>query len=91
MQMRTVKILNKSGLHARPASDFVRAAGKYKSRIFLRRPGTEEEEINAKSIIMLLSLALTQGEEAVLIAKGIDEEQAVEELSALISGGFGEL
>lgn len=91
MQIRTVKILNKSGLHARPASDFVRSAGKYKSRIFLRRPGSEGEEINAKSIIMILSLALSQGEEAELIAKGIDEEQAVNELSALIASGFGEL
>lgn len=91
MQIKKVIILNKSGLHARPAADFVGAAGKFKSRISIRRVGAEGEEVNAKSIVMLLSLALAQGEEAELIAKGDDEEAAVEQLSALIAGGFGEL
>ena len=46
--------------------------------------------MDAKSIVMLLTLGLCQGEQAILSAEGSDEERAVEELSAMIADGFGE-
>ena len=84
-------IKNKTGLHARPASGFVQAAAKFASEITIRRTtGDEDDEANAKSIIFLLSLGLCQGEEVEIIAKGDDEEVAVQTLTELIDAGFGE-
>ena len=88
MCSKTVTIVNPSGLHARPASDFVAAAEQYESEIQIARLG--EEGVDAKSIVMILTLGLCQGEQAVLSAQGRDEKQAIEVLSGLIAGGFGE-
>ena len=79
---------NPTGLHARPASDFAARAEEYQCDITIARPG--EDEVDAKSIVMLLTLGLCQGEKAVLAADGVDAEQAVDELAELIAGGFGE-
>ncbi len=89
MYSRKVTILNKTGLHARPASEFIALAGKYKSKITIKRMD-DEEEANAKSIVMLLSLALSQGTEVELTAKGEDETEAIDALAALIESRFGE-
>ena len=89
MYQRSVIIQNQSGLHARPASEFVRCAGGFRSRITIGRTDSEERA-NAKSIVMLLALALVQGTEVTITAKGEDEEAAVNALVELISSGFGE-
>ncbi len=87
---KTTVICNPSGLHARPASDFVAAAGKYKgTKVKVGRAGSEDT-VNAKSIVMVLSLAIMQGENIRIIADGADERAAVEELVALVDSGFGE-
>lgn len=83
MYQKEIVIKNETGLHARPASEFVNLAGTFRSHIELRRVG-EEDTYNAKSIIMLLSLGLAQGERAVLTACGDDEEAAVEALARLV-------
>jgi phosphocarrier protein len=90
MYSKTVFIGNPSGLHARPASDFITCAKKFSSRITICELGNEEEAINAKSIVSLLTLSLTQGKQAVIIAKGTDEREAVEDLVALIESNFSE-
>lgn len=84
MYAKEFTIQNRTGLHARPASDFVGLAGKFKSKIELSRAG-EEDRYNAKSIIMLLTLGLMQGEQATLFAEGEDEREAVDALIALIA------
>lgn len=89
MYSKRVTIQNKTGLHARPASDFIGCASKFKSKIVIKKL-SDEEEANAKSIVMLLSLALGQGEEVEITAKGEDEVEAVDELVALINSKFGE-
>ncbi|MDR3552591.1 MAG: HPr family phosphocarrier protein [Clostridia bacterium] len=89
MYSRRVLVQNKTGLHARPASDFVRCASKYKSGISIRRTD-EEDAANAKSIIMLLSLGMGCGTEVEISAQGEDETQAVDGLVALIESRFGE-
>ena len=90
MYSKEVTIHNPSGLHARPASEFVAAAGKFKSRITLRKTEEGAKEVNAKSIVMILSQALVTGTTVCLTANGEDEVAAVDGLVALIEGGFGE-
>lgn len=90
MYTRTTKIINESGLHARPASDFVRVAGKYQSNIKIGRTGSGSLA-NAKSIIFLLGLGLSQGTEVCIQAEGNDEIQAVDALIHLLETGFGEV
>lgn len=89
MFSKVVKLTNKTGLHARPASDFVGCSSKFASKIILKRVG-EEEEANAKSIVMILSLAIAPGDEIEITAKGDDEIDAVEALVALVEDNFGE-
>ena len=92
MYSRKTTIANVTGLHARPASEFIAAAGKFESRIKISRVDSTDEDdtVNAKSIINLLSLGLSQGEEVELVAEGSDEKEAVDSLVALIDSKFGE-
>ncbi len=84
MYSKEIIIVNESGLHARPASDFTKLAGTFSSEIELQRVG-EQEKYNAKSIIMLMTLGLEQGEKAILSAEGQDEKQAVDALADLVA------
>lgn len=83
----TVVIENKTGIHARPASLFVQTAAGYKSKIQLEAKG---KTVDAKSILMLMSLGLVQGTEVKIIADGEDEADAVKALKELIESKFGE-
>ncbi len=83
MYQKNVIIKNETGLHARPASDFVKRAAQYESKITIQRVG-EEETYNAKSIIMLLALGMSKDEEATITANGPDEQAAVEDLVNLV-------
>lgn len=87
-QKKTI-IRNESGLHARPASEFVKCANKFESKILIGRTNGEEPT-NAKSIVMLLMLALCKDTEVVIQADGPDEQIAVETLVALIDSRFAE-
>jgi len=89
MYSRKTTVLNTVGLHARPASDFIGCASKFSSRIVIKRAG-DTEEANAKSIVMLLSLSISKGEEVEIYARGEDEVEAVDALIALIDSKFGE-
>ncbi len=87
MKERRVEIVNKLGLHARAAAKVVHAANAFDADVFI---GTDSEEVNAKSILGLLTLAATKGTTVVIRAAGSDEEQAVESLAALFADRFGE-
>ena len=89
MVSKQVMIQNESGLHARPASEFVSAASRFAAHITIRAHG-DSESANAKSIVMLLSLGLNKGTLVEITAEGEDEQQALDTLVALIEGGFGE-
>ena len=84
MYSREITVVNETGLHARPASDFVGLAGTFQSRIELQRVG-EEDRYHAKSIILLMSLGLAEGEKAILSAQGEDEKEAVDALAELVA------
>ena len=89
MYTRSTTIINETGLHARPASDFTRAAAAFSSDITLCRLG-EERVINAKSTVHLLTLGLDKGSEIEISAEGPDERVAVDELISLVESGFAE-
>ena len=84
MYTKQISIQNRTGLHARPASDFVGLASRFSSKIELSRVG-EEDKYNGKSIVMLLTLGLEKGEDAILSAEGADEREAVEALAEFVA------
>lgn len=85
-------VINKTGLHARPAYEFVNMAKKFESSITVHRlEDSEKEAVNAKSIVLLLSLGVCEGEEIEIVADGRDEKEAVKALVDLLTTGFGEI
>jgi phosphotransferase system HPr (HPr) family protein len=84
---REVCIRNALGLHARAAARFVHTASRFRSRVTVSRSGTT---MDGKSILGILLLAASQGTVLRLVAEGEDEAAAVEALSSLVDGGFGE-
>ncbi|WP_432664264.1 HPr family phosphocarrier protein [Wukongibacter baidiensis] len=84
---KLVKILNESGLHARPTAVFVKTASGFKSEIKIEVKGNC---LNGKSIMNVLSLGAKKGEEIKIIANGPDEDEAVQCLVQLIESKFGE-
>lgn len=82
-----VELKNETGLHARPASQFVFTASKFNSKIMIIK---DEKEFNAKSIMGVLSMGASKGTKLTIKADGEDEKEAVEALKALIDSNFGE-
>ena len=85
MYVKDVTVQNQVGLHARPATFFIQKANEFKSSIWLEK---EERRVNAKSLLGVLSLGIMGGTEIRIIAGGVDEEQAVNALVALVDSGF---
>lgn len=73
-----------TGLQARPAAQFVQEANRFSSHVFLEK---DDKKINAKSIMGLMSLAITKGEQIKLIAEGPDEDTAIEHLEKYVYDG----
>lgn len=82
MTRQSVVVRLKTGLHARPAALFVQEANKFSSEIFVEK---DEKKVNAKSIMGIMSLAISTNTEVYISAEGSDEEQAVNALVALVS------
>ena len=81
MAEKTVEVKIKPGLQARQAALFVQEANRFTADIFLKK---EERQVNAKSIMGIMSLAIAQGTTITLVADGSDEEQAIASLAALV-------
>jgi phosphocarrier protein len=79
---RDLIILNKLGLHARPAAEFVRCARKFKCRIMIRKDG---EDYSAESILDVLSANLDCGSHMLLSADGPDAQEALDQLAGLLA------
>ncbi|HUF12082.1 MAG TPA: HPr family phosphocarrier protein [Longimicrobiales bacterium] len=84
---RSVRISNKYGLHARPAAEFVKLAGRFRSNIWVSKEGIE---VNGKSIMGVMMLAAEHGSDIAIRADGEDAELAVQSLVELVESGFGE-
>ncbi|MCC7389734.1 MAG: HPr family phosphocarrier protein [Phycisphaerales bacterium] len=89
MARRTIKatIVNRLGLHARPAMSFVDAACAYASSVTVRKG---ETEVDGKSIMEMMMLAATQGSTLEITAEGEDADAACDALARLVADGFGE-
>ncbi|NLW19295.1 MAG: HPr family phosphocarrier protein [Candidatus Cloacimonetes bacterium] len=87
MRQIKIKVTNPMGLHARPSALIVKAATKYRSEFYIEK---DDMRVNGKSIMGVMMLAAEYGSTLNLIADGEDEEYLLEEIEALISGGFGE-
>jgi phosphocarrier protein HPr len=85
---KKVKIVNKAGLHTRPAATIVKMAAKYKCEFFISKDGLN---INGKSIIGVMTLAAEMGSELLLTFDGEDEDKAATEISDYFNRGFDEL
>jgi phosphocarrier protein HPr len=84
---KEITVINKLGIHARPAAMFVKTANRFASEIFVEKDG---EKINGKSIMGLMMLALGPGSKLTLHVRGTDAQAAIAELEALVQRKFDE-
>ena len=80
---RSVVLVNESGLHARPAADLVTHASRFQADVTVNG-------VDAKSLLRIMGLGLGKGSTVAIMATGPDAAQAVDDLVALVEGGFGE-
>ena len=85
---KEITIINKAGMHTRPASVIVKIAAKYKAEFFISKNGFE---VNGKSIIGVMTLAAEQGSKLVLRFDGEDEEEFSKEMIEYFEKGFEEI
>lgn len=85
---KTVKIMNKAGMHTRPAATIVKMASKYKCEFYISKNGLN---INGKSIIGVMTLAAEMGSDVILSFDGEDEDKAADEIVDYFNRGFDEL
>lgn len=90
MWKRQATVQNETGLHARPASDFVIKAKEFQSDVTIQNMDSGNPPVNAKSILRLLGAGIACGTRVEIAAQGEDAEVAVAALAALIESGFGE-
>ncbi|MEJ5202947.1 MAG: HPr family phosphocarrier protein [Anaerolineales bacterium] len=87
MEQISLTVLHPVGLHARPATLFVETAKRFQSTVKVRKG---EKEVNAKSILSVLSLGVKMNDEIILTAEGTDEEAVLQAMKELILSNFGE-
>ena len=84
---KEITVVNRLGLHARPAALFVKVASRFRAEVWVKK---ESEEVNGKSIMGLMMLAAGQGSKLHIRCEGPDAERALEEIEELINGRFNE-
>lgn len=87
MVKKEITVVNRLGLHARPAAQIVQKASQFKAEIKLSKGGLE---VNAKSIMGVMMLAAEMGSAVLIIAEGPDEEAAAAAIAEVFAGKFGE-
>lgn len=90
MQSVEIAVTNPSGLHARPATLFTEAAGRFQARITVENLDRAKGPVDAKSILLLLTAGVSHGHRIRITADGEDEAEAVATLVRLIEEGLGE-
>jgi phosphocarrier protein len=94
MYAKKTTVVNKSGLHARPGSAFIRAAKKFESEIEITKLGSDDNPVqsgSAKSLVKVMSMMLIKGTRIEIKAQGNDETVAVDSLIELIDSGLNEI
>ena len=84
---KEITIVNRLGMHARPAAMFVRIASRFRCEVWVEKEG---DEINGKSIMGLMMLAAGQGSKLRIRCEGADAPEALRELEELVAGRFNE-
>lgn len=87
MQTRTVTVLNKLGVHARPGALLTKTANLFESEILLQK---NAKAVDAKSILSVMQLAAKCGDILTITVNGPDEDAAIESVTTLFSSRFGE-
>ena len=87
MTTKTLKIKTESGIHARPAAMFVKMANQFPCEILVQK---DDQEINGKSIMGIMMLALTKGTTITIKADGQKEKEAIKKIAELIENDFDE-
>ena len=87
MAKKEFTILNKLGIHARPAAQFVKTANRFLADVFVEKDG---EEVDGKSIMGLMMLAAGKGSKVKFLASGDDAPQMLGELEQLFTRKFDE-
>ena len=87
MIRREVTIQNTIGLHARPATFFIQKANEFRCSIWVEK---DDRKVNAKSLLGVLSLGIVCGTTVNIIADGVDEKRAAEELAEIVNSKFEE-
>ncbi len=87
MITKKLTVLNKLGIHARPAAQLVRAASKFKSDVTVEK---DDESVDGKSIMGIMMLAVGCGAVITVTAEGPDEEQTLAAIEELVKNKFGE-
>jgi phosphotransferase system HPr (HPr) family protein len=87
---RLLVVTNPSGLHARPAALFVRTAAEFRSAIRVRNATRGGPGVNAKGILGILTISVSNGHEIEISAQGEDQDAALDSLVALVESGIGE-
>lgn len=85
--IKSFQIKNKLGIHARAAAQIVKVCSQFESQIYLERDG---QQVNAKSLLGILTLACPKGSWISVRANGVDAQESVDALGTLIDGKFGE-
>ena len=80
-------VVNKLGLHARPAMTFVDVAMTFQAAVLVKKGDTE---VDGKSIMQMMMLAASKGSELEIVAEGADAAKAAEALKKLVDSGFDE-
>ncbi len=87
MKEAKIKIVNKLGMHARPAMLFAQTASQYSCDVYVCK---DDIEVNGKSVLGLMMLVAPQGTEITIKCEGEDEDEALKALSKIVEEGFGE-
>jgi phosphocarrier protein HPr len=87
MAERSAQIVNKLGIHARPAAEIVKTASRFKSNIVIVR---DDLEVNAKSIMGVMMLAAEHGSFITIRAEGDDADAGLDAICKVVADGFGE-
>ena len=82
-----IEIKNKLGLHLRAAATLVKITAQFKCEIFIKK---DEDEVNGKSIMGIMTLAAAQGTKLIFKATGADEKEALEKIREIVENKFGE-
>jgi phosphocarrier protein FPr len=85
-----ITIQHEVGLHARPAAEFVKTANQFPNEIQVQNLTDPSERVNAKSILGILTLGVSQGHEILIEATGQQAQEALDALEELIESNFGE-